>query len=157
MRDEPLLEIARNLPQTFEGMMSIRGMHQKEVNRNGQAILKAIQNGLDLPKDQIPVLPEIKNYSTQPGVEELLAAYIQSRSEVLKIEPTVLADRKEIHEIVKCYEQTGELSGVRLLQGWRKGLIGETIKSILQGNICLYVDSAGKVSLSLKEKNDSYP
>tara|TARA_B100000686_G_C16672875_1_gene907502 strand:- start:78 stop:1262 length:1185 start_codon:yes stop_codon:yes gene_type:complete len=148
LRDEPLLEIARSLPKSKESICKIRGINFREVNRNEQAILKAIEIGLRVPKEDIPGLPEIKNYNTHPGVEELIAAFIQSHSEELQIDATVLADRKQIHEIVKCYEQKGDLADVRSFRGWRRELIGSKIKDILEGRVSLSINPDGKVSLT---------
>ncbi|GJL77981.1 MAG: ribonuclease D [Nitrospinaceae bacterium] len=147
VRDEPLLEIARILPKKLDDLGSIRGFHRKEVSKCGEAILNAIQKGLVLPDDQIPELPEYDGYSTSKGVEELLAAYVQIRSEELKIEPSVLAHRKQIHDFVKCYEQDKNLAEHFLLQGWRKECIGSKLSSILDGSQALVIGEKGKVKL----------
>ena len=160
IRDEPLLEIARSLPKNKETINNIRGINLKEVGRNQKVILQAIEKGLKVPREDIPNLPEVKNYNTHPGVEELIAAFIQSHSEEMKIDATVLADRKQIHEIVKCYEQNGDLADVRPLKGWRRGLIGHQIEDILNGRVFLSIDPEGKVCLtpidpSIKDSDSS--
>ena len=153
VRDEPLLEIARSLPKTPDDLAKIRGFHRKEVSKSGPAILTAVKKGLDTPEDQIPELPENDGYSTGKGVEELLAAYIQIRSEELKIEPSVLAHRKRIHDFVKCFEQKENLDEHFLMQGWRKEYVGDLLKSILDGSKAMVIGKNGKVQLipALKE------
>jgi ribonuclease D len=153
MRDEPLLEIARILPKDSSAMDSIRGLHQKEVHKSGEMILDAIERGKAIPEDEIPISPEIKNYSTQPGVEELLAAYVQMRAVELKIEATVLADRKLIHDIVLRFEQNQPLDGNSLFYGWRNELIGKTVLEILNGNKGLVVNGKGRVRLIPMKEN----
>ncbi|MBI4389376.1 MAG: ribonuclease D [Nitrospinae bacterium] len=147
VRDEPLLEIARQLPEDVKSLSAFRGFNSKEAAVSGERIFKAIRAGLAVPEDQIPVLPESEGYSTSPGVEGLLAAYVQIRSEELKIEPNMLADRRLIHEFVKHYELKQELNDLPLFQGWRRKLIGEALYSILDGKVGLAVDKAGKVIL----------
>lgn len=147
LRDEPLLEIARLLPKKVEKMNSIRGINHREISRSGDQILKLIEKGLSVSPDKIPKLPETKNYSTRPGVEELLAAYVQLRSEELKIEPYMLADRKLIHQFVKCYEQNRNMEENLLFQGWRKDLIGKSLLSILDGEIGIGIGKNGNVRL----------
>ena len=95
IRDESLLEIARKAPRDDQGLGHIRGFHRKEATRSSKEILAAIQRGLEMPEDQIPRLPELDIYRSPPGVEELLVAYVQVRADELKVEPTVLADRKK--------------------------------------------------------------
>jgi ribonuclease D len=153
VRDEPLLEIARILPKKPDDLANVRGFHRKEVTKCGEAILNAIQKGLALTEDQIPELPEYDGYSTGRGVEELLAAFVQIRSEEIKIEPSVLAHRKQIHDFVKCYEQDHNIEDHFLLQGWRKECIGSLLASILDGSKALTIGEKGKVKLiSMKDK-----
>ena len=147
VRDEPLLEIARIIPKDMEALGGIRGFHRKEVSKSGAEILNAIERGLAVPEDEIPELPEYNGYSTRKGVEELLAAYVQIRSEELKIEPSVLAHRKQIHDFVKCYEQGENMQGHFLFQGWRKDHIGSLLYSLLDGQKGLAIDKSGKVKL----------
>jgi len=152
VRDEPLLEIARSLPEKPDDLANIRGFHRKEVSKSGTAILDAVKKGLAMPEDQVPELPEFDGYSTGKGVEELLAAYIQIRSEELKIEPSVLAHRKRIHDFVKCFEQKENLEEHFLMQGWRKEYVGDLLKSILNGSKALTIGKNGKVQLIPSEK-----
>lgn len=152
VRDEPLLEIARSLPEKPDDLANIRGFHRKEVSKSGTAILDAVKKGLAMPEDQIPELPEFDGYSTGKGVEELLAAFIQIRSEELKIEPSVLAHRKRIHDFVKCFERKENLDEHFLMQGWRKEYVGDLLKSILNGSKALIIGKNGKVQLIPSEK-----
>ena len=147
IRDEPLLEIARTLPKDCNSMNSIRGLYQKEINKSGKMILEAIKRGRSTPEEKIPKCPEIKKYSTQPGVEELLAAYVQMRAVELKIEATVLADRKLIHDSVIRFEQNEPLNENSIFFGWRHQLIGKTFLEILNGKKGLVVNGKGRVSL----------
>ena len=147
IRDEPLLEIARHLPQDLKNLTAFRGLNPKEASQSAEQIFKVIKIGLAVPEEQFPVLQESQGYATSAGVESLLAAYVQIRSEELQIEPNMLADRKLIHEFVKYYELKKELGELPLFQGWRKELIGKTLYSILDGQVGLVIDKGGKVSL----------
>ncbi len=147
IRDEPLLEMARKTPKEVKALEMIRGIHGKEIKNNGKKILSAIERGLDMPEENIPEVPESNSYSTKRGVEELLAAYVQVRSEDLKIEPHVLADRKQIHDFVKRHELGESLEDHSLLSGWRHGLIGGELHDLLTGKGGLSVNDKGRVVL----------
>ena len=97
--------------------------------------------------DQIPRLPELDVYRSPPGVEELLAAYVQVRAGELKVEPTVLADRKKIHDFVKCYNQGKNVEGHFLCRGWRKEGIGTLLHSVLKGEQCLTIGEEGQLQV----------
>lgn len=147
VRDEPLLEIARKAPDQLEALGNIRGFHRKEISKSGKQILQAIQRGKETPEDQIPELPDFDGHATGRGVEELLSAYVQIRSDELKIEPSILAQRKHIHDFVKCYDQKKNLDDHFLFQSWRRECIGERLFAILDGDMGLAIDAAGKVGL----------
>ena len=146
LRDEPMLEIARALPRDLKKLGEIRGVHSRELSQNGKHILSLIEKGLQVPESEYPVVPETNNYSTGRGVEELLAAYVQIRSQELKVEPHLLADRKQIHSFVKAHELKDTYKEHSLLQGWRKDLIGNDLHLILEGRQGLGIDQ-GKVGL----------
>ena len=147
IRDETLLALAQSMPKKPEDLERIRGLHSKERAGNGEQILQAIQRGLKIPADQIPPIPEPQRAQTLLGVEELLAAYIQIRSEELKIEPHVLSDRRQIHEFVRQFQQNGNLDEHPLLKGWRRELIGSDLLSILEGRVGLAIHKNGKAYL----------
>ena len=147
IRDEPLLEIARSLPKTCKEISDIRGVNSREVNSNGEKLLKLIQKGKNISEDRYPEVPESSHYSTGKGVEELLAAFVQIRSEVLKIEPHMLADRKMIHSFVEFHEKKEDLEKHPLFHGWRKELIGSDLHLLLEGERGLSINHNGKVQL----------
>jgi len=145
VRDESLLELARKAPIDSEGLSRIRGLHKNEITRSKKNILAAIQRGLNLPLDQIPKLPEFEIYKAPPGIEEMLSALVQIRAEKLKIEPSVLADRKKINDFVKCFDQKLSLENHPLFCGWRKQAIGNQLYLALTGEMALAIGKNGKL------------
>lgn len=148
IRDETLLQIARQMPKTVQEFHNIRGINGKEINNHGKVLLELVKTGMEMPEEDYPTLPESDSYATNRGVEELLAAYVQIRSEELKIEPHMLADRKQIHSFVAVHEQNENLDDHPLYQGWRKGLIGSDLHNILEGRQGLIINKKGQVSLT---------
>ena len=148
VRDETLLEIARKIPRDLKLLSGFRGFYQKELGRSGAAILSAIEKAMEVPKENLTVLPESNGHSTTRGVEELLSAYVQIRSEELKIEPTILADRKRIHSFVTHFEQKLDMEDHPLFRGWRKEFIGAPMLALLSGKVGLKVDVSGQVCLT---------
>ncbi|MFQ5482401.1 MAG: ribonuclease D [Nitrospinaceae bacterium] len=155
VRDEPLLEIARKLPRENKGLAQIRGFHPKEISASGPGILQALERGMKMDEAEIPEVAETNNYSTTRGVEELLAAYVQVRSEELKIEPHILADRRQIHDFVKRHELGEDMSSHSLFHGWRQELIGGELHALLSGDAGLRINGKGRVVLTAQ--NGSAP
>jgi len=147
VRDETLLEIARKMPREIKELSALRGFHHKEVGKSGAAIIQAVAKGNEVAEEDLPSLPESDGYSTVRGIEELLSAFVQIRSEELKIEPSVLADRKRIHSFASSFEQKLDMSENFLLQGWRRECIGEPMLSLLMGEVGLKINPSGQVAL----------
>jgi len=153
IRDESLLELARKAPIDSEGLSRIRGLHKNEITHSKKNILAAIQRGLNLPLDQIPKLPEFEIYKAPPGIEEMLSALVQILAEKLKIEPSVLADRKKINDFVKCFDQKLSLENHPLFCGWRKQAIGNQLYLALTGEMALAIGENGKLVNFLVDSN----
>ena len=148
IRDETLLEIARKIPRDAKALSGVRGFYQKELKKGGVSILSAIEKAMKVPESELVTLPDSNGHATTRGVEELLSAYVQIRSEELKIEPSVLADRKTIHSFVTHFEQKGDMEDHFLFKGWRKELIGSPMFSLLSGKVGLKIDPSGQVRLT---------
>ena len=147
IRDDTLLEIARKIPRDIKTLSAIRGLYQKELSKCGVAILNAIESAMEIEEADLVELTKNNGHATTRGVEELLAAYVQIRSEELKIEPSLLADRKKIHSFVSHFEQKQVMDEHILFQGWRKELIGIPMLSLLSGKMGLKIDPSGQVRL----------
>ena len=147
VRDETLLEIARKMPTDVKDLSSLRGFYHKEIGKSGKAIIESVKRGNEVPENELPKLPESDGHSTTRGIEELLSAFVQIRSEELKIEPSVLADRKRIHSFATHFEQSINMDDHFLLQGWRKECIGKPMLSLLNGEVGLKINPSGQVTL----------
>ena len=100
-----------------------------------------------MPEADLPKLPEADGYSTTRGIEELLSAFVQIRSEELKIEPSVLADRKRIRSFATHFGQKFNMDENFLLQGWRQECIGEPMLKLLNGEVGLKINPSGQIAL----------
>jgi ribonuclease D len=147
IRDETLLQIARQIPLEVKELSSLRGFHHNEIRKSGAAIIKAVEKGAAVEEQDLPLLPESDGYSTMRGIEELLSAFVQIRSEELEIEPSVLADRKRIHLFAIHFEKKVDMDKNFLLQGWRREYIGKPMLSLLKGEVGLKINPSGAVAL----------
>jgi ribonuclease D len=147
IRDETLLEIARKMPREVKELSSLRGFYHKEISKSGAAIIQVVEKGAAVTEEDLPLLPESDGYSTMRGIEELLSAFVQIRSEELEIEPSILADRKRIHLFATHFEQKVDMDKNFLLQGWRRECIGNPMLSLLKGEVGLKINPSGAVAL----------
>jgi ribonuclease D len=70
---------------------------------------------------------------------------VQIRSEEMRIEPSILAQRKQVHDLVKCFDQKQDLEKHFLFQGWRREAIGTELLAFLNGERGLAIDQNGQV------------
>ena len=140
--DDKLIEISRRKPSSIERLCESRGMHRRFVDRNGKALLKMVRQGLDVPRDECPT--SIKREGRDPGLAlalDLLDTFLRTRAKELSMSPAYLASRGDLYDLVKATAGGGEAaSGVRVLAGWRRELVGEDLLGLLAGKYSLSID-----------------
>lgn len=149
IRDEVLIELARRPPQTVEAMKGIRGLHGGEVEKRGEAILAAIQQGLAVPPSEWPeVAPSKRPEPESAGQVDLLQAVLKARATEEHIAPTLLATSSDLQALVEAKHDRDKLD-LPILSGWRRKLAGELLLQVLEGKVSVSVDhKSGKLTVS---------
>jgi len=139
LRDEVLLQVARQAPKQLAALREIRGFPPQEVARNGETILTVIAQALTLPATEWPDVPrDRKPEPESAGQLELLQAALKARAAALGIAPTLLATAGDLQKIVE-ERATGATPMVPLLEGWRRAIAGNLILSVLEGRTALRI------------------
>lgn len=146
MRDEVLVQLARQTPRTLDQLRGIRGMYSSEVERNGQALLMTMQQALARPESEWPEVPRDRKPDPEStGVMELLQSVLKSRAAVENIASTLIATTGDLQALVERTSPDPELD-IPVLRGWRRQLVGETLLSVLAGDLKVWIDpQLGKV------------
>ncbi len=146
MRDEVLVQLARQTPRTLEQLRGMRGMYSSEVERNGQALLTTMQQALARPESEWPDVPRDRKPDPEStGVLELLQAVLKSRAAMENIAPTMIATTGDLQALVERVSPVEELD-IPVLRGWRRQLVGETLLHVLSGDLKVWIDpSVGKL------------
>ena len=146
IRDEVLVQLARQTPRTLDQLRSMRGMYSSEVERNGQTLLATMQQALAKPESEWPDIPRDRKPDPEStGVLELLQSVLKSKAAAENIAPTLLATTGDLQTLI---ERTSTEEGVDIpvLRGWRRKLIGDTLLSVLAGGLEIWIDpEAGKL------------
>lgn len=148
LRDEVVLQLARQAPKTINELRGVRGLHPSEIDRNGATILDVIQKALALPPSEWPEIPRDKRPEPEStGLVELLQAVLKTRAAEADIAPTLLATTADLQALVDAKEQRITLE-LPILRGWRREIAGETLLQVLEGKTTVSVDPrSGKMSL----------
>jgi ribonuclease D len=148
--DDVLLDIAARAPHTVGDLSPLRRLPAKELERNGTAILKAVQIARDLPEHDLPLPPPVPHDDPdQSLIADLLSVLLRRRARDVEIAPSLLGNRRDLEALV------GWLSGPRteaepaLLHGWRGDLVGRQLAALWEGKSALVVE--GRRTVSVRE------
>ena len=138
LRDEALVEIAHHTPKTPEELARTRGLGNKMARGSGgAAILRAVQQGLELPEAECPKPPPKNDLPRGLGpVIELLKVLLKLKCEQFDTAQKLVASAAEIERIAAL----GEDADVRALGGWRREVFGEDALRLRRGELALAIE-----------------
>lgn len=140
MRDEVLVQLARQTPRSLDQLRGMRGMYSSEVERNGQALLATMQQALARPESEWPEVPRDRKPDPEStGVLELLQSVLKSRSAMENIAPTLVATTGDLQALLER-ASTEEEVDIPVLRGWRRQLVGDMLLSVLAGDLKVWID-----------------
>ena len=136
LKDDVLLDLAKQMPASSKELKHIRGLGDGTIKSHGDAIIACIRES----KDATPVTPEqskrkSKLTTNQDATLDLLTAVAKIHASKLEINPSILAPRKSIEDLVKGKTDTA------VNQGWRGQLIGPALLDVLDGKSGLKVEN----------------
>lgn len=141
LADDILIAAAQLLPKNISQLESIRNIKQTIIENSGKAIIKCVQNALDLDESLLPLTEKPKRLSAdQEIIADLIMTQIKLVANEKNISSANIANRKAVEKII-----LGD-TDIPLLKGWRYHLAGEKILELLAGKYSLHIEN-NKVSL----------
>jgi ribonuclease D len=143
LRDDLIIELARRRPDSVEDLLAVRDMNRSEYKKAAANILKHINAGLEVPDDQLPVLPkqpEDDKSHDEHVLGQLLGLALANRCAELNVAVSLVGKSADLRHLVRWHvygERTGEPP--RLTQGWRAEVCGDLLTDVLDGKISLRV------------------
>lgn len=130
IKDVELMKISRTLPSSLQTLSRIEEIHEKTIQRHGNAILEAVQAGLN---SIVPAwAPEPLDNRQKKLVGEM-RKIVLSEAEAHSIDPALLASRKVLEAMLRSVENGEELP--ERLSGWRYGVITEKLLSRIKNSL----------------------
>ena len=134
IKDEILLDLARQGPKTLEVLRRVRGLDDRITRRFGDALLAIIGGAADLAPTGLQTTSAPPRESPErEALLDVFTALVRVRAAEHRITPSVLATRKDLREFI------GTPVASRLLRGWRKSILGDDLFSMMMGNKSLMV------------------
>ncbi|HWF56016.1 MAG TPA: ribonuclease D [Solirubrobacteraceae bacterium] len=146
LADPPLVELAKRQPSNLGAMEQIRGIHRSGIKRRGPAILEAIDRG----RSAEPIPREERRWRSEPGDAPLIAlaeALLRARSMEAGLAYELIASRSELEQIVSAARRGAAEPDVRTLTGWRRELVGDDLRALLEGRAALAVGERNRLTV----------
>ncbi len=138
LRDEQMLEIAQNRPDSADALSRCRGVSADMARgKLGTGILAALKQAESLPKEELPVPP--KRPSLPPGlgpVVELLKVLLKARCEAHDVAQKLVANSADLELIA-----ADDRADVPALKGWRREIFGEDALKLKHGRLALTLEA----------------
>ncbi len=142
LRDEILIEVARRAPATVQALAAMRGIQPSHVEKYGDALVAAVQQGMNVPERDLPHVEKRQRIDPETaGLADLLGTALKVRAVEASIAPQLLATSGDL-ETFALHRGKGPAEKLPLMQGWRLALAGESLLKVLQGRLTVGYDPA---------------
>ena len=141
LKDDVMVDISRFAPGEIAGLEKIRGLENKTIQNHGADLLAAIEQGQNSSKENWPKKIEGRRLSqTQDALVDVLMAVLRARGAEHEVSPALLANRKELENLI-----LGQTDSP-VLHGWRAELAGHDLQTVLTGKSVIQIID-GKLEL----------
>jgi ribonuclease D len=144
--DQTLVELAKRAPKNRAALENIRGLPQQTLHRRGDDLLEEIASGRREEPPPPPPQPP-KRDSREAPLVSLAQALVRQRSIDSGIATELIATQSELAGLVATVRRGVEDNGVRALSGWRRELVGEELRELIEGRSALSVEPGGGLSV----------
>lgn len=141
MKDEILVEIARRAPGHPSKLKALRGIHPKDLERHGDAIVQVVARGGKVPPAECPLppAPGVQLGEAEQALASLLQAVLQATATEKKVSATLVATVGQLQQLVDAHMR-GDARALPVLSGWRGELVGQDLLAILEGRAAVFWD-----------------
>ena len=141
LSDIALLGVAQKAPDSVEELAQCRGVDAGFARgTQGRALLEAVRDGLDDASSGELHFPAPEGEDLEKGMRSaatLVSAWVTELARQQKLDPTLLATRRDIVDLL-----TGSAEA-RLARGWRAEIVGRDIEDLVGGRKALTFTGAG--------------
>ncbi len=143
LKDDVLGDIATQAPTTIEKLGHLRSLPKGfERSRWGEAIIEAVQRGVDRDPKTLPRFERFKPAQNGAATVELLKVLLRMTAESHGVAAKVIATVDELDRIA-----ADDDADVPAMKGWRRELFGEKAIALKAGKLALAVDKGRVVTV----------
>ena len=145
--DQALMELARRRPEDRGGLENIRGLPQQTLHKRGREVVDQIRQGLgEEPPPPPPKAP--KRDPSEAPLVSLAQAVVRHRSRESGVATELIATQAELATLVASVRRGEDGSRVRALGGWRRELVGDELRELIEGRRQVAVGDDGRLNVT---------
>ncbi len=134
LKDEILVDLARNPVKSVEKLDRVRGLPRPVEAQYGIHIVSLTTHALALPEPQLPTTKDIEQSPLEKFRTDSLWAVAQCMCSGQSIDVAVATNRQEVNDFYQhLMSPSGDVGSYRLLNGWRREALGETLSQLVNG------------------------
>jgi ribonuclease D len=137
LKDEILVDMSREPVKSVERLARVRGLPRPVEQAHGAEIVEATRRGLATPADDLPEVRTVEETPTDKQRADALWATAQCLCIGRKIDPDLVSSRAEIGRLYRQILAKREPGDLRLLTGWRREAVAETLLELVRGRACV--------------------
>ena len=131
LSDEQVTEICKREPKSIDSLFAVRGVQNALSTWEARDVLSALKRGRNCKKQDLPCLSEGgKNQKNVEDVVFLMNALVKLRAKENSISQALIANNQDLTDLARGYKKNS-----KLLQGWRREIVGDELLDLLSGKI----------------------
>lgn len=140
VKDPTLIELARRSPTSTTALRDIRGLNSKEAERSGRSLVTAVERGRGSEAIKTAKAPSRVAQERARMLSGLTDAVVRSRCEAAGVATELVVTRSEVEGLLlNMFSGSLDENRHRVLQGWRRDLVGDAILGLAAGKIAVRV------------------
>jgi ribonuclease D len=145
LADHVLVELARRRPSSRGELGDIRGLPEATLHRRHRELIAAIARGTERDAPAAANAAPPPDPLGAPAVA-LASALVRHRSQETGVAVQLIATQPELTRLVDDVRRGAE-SRARVLEGWRRELVGAELLELLAGRVTLSVADGGGLAV----------
>ena len=133
LRDEQLVALARSRPREVAAIGAIGALPRSwREGRGARQLVAAVEAGLAIPDDRLPATAARRKKGQDPALETRLRRLCKARDRLaraLDLEPSVLASRVQLEQLLSARERGSEPSGTNPLRRWQAAVLRPALEA----------------------------
>jgi ribonuclease D len=133
LRDEVLMDLAKSPVKSIDQLRRIRHLPKPVEQEYGERIVQATLAGLSSPADHLSKPRQNEQTPTMRFQADAVWAAAQSLCVAEGIDPALVMSHQEVVDWHRSFARGEDVSGFRLMRGWRAKAVGEKLVNLLNG------------------------